>query len=134
MPRSASLLALILAAVAALALSGCGNKGESRLEVETEGPYLELDELQYQVQISRILNPDDVEDRAYLKGISEGVDVAADEVWFGVFMRVQNGTDERRTPADAYVMQDTTGKRYTALNLDDNVNVFAYKPNPIEPG
>jgi hypothetical protein len=134
MPRAARLLSLALAAVAALALGGCGNKKEVRTEAATEGPYITLNQLKYQIQISRILNPADVEDSAYLKGVSTGVAPKADEVWFAIFMRVQNTTGKPLKPADTFEMRDTTGGNYTALNLDAKANVFAYKPNPIEPG
>ena len=48
---------------AALALAGCGDKLETRTVGETEGLYIDVGDLKYQVQISRIINPYDVEDR-----------------------------------------------------------------------
>ena len=66
-------LRVLLLAVASLALlSGlpaCGNRHEVITDAETEGPYLNLGPLKYQVQISRQLNPDDLEDRVYLRGL-----------------------------------------------------------------
>ena len=52
--------------------AGCGNREEVRTLGETEGIYLDIDELKYQVQISRYLNPNDVEDRDYLLGLPGG--------------------------------------------------------------
>jgi hypothetical protein len=132
--RLLRLRALCLSALAALALAGCGAEDPEATVANTEGLYLEVDELKYQVQISRILNPADVEDQAYLRGVSEGVAPAADEVWFGVFMRVQNETDHTLRPADAYELIDTTERRFPALNLDPESNLFAYKPTPIPAG
>ena len=63
---------LLLALVAAL-FAGCGNKGEEVSEAETEGIYLTVAGLTYQVQMSRFLNPGDVEDAQYLMGLPEGV-------------------------------------------------------------
>jgi hypothetical protein len=132
--RVARLALLCLAALAALALAGCGNREEEKTVGETEGAYLTLDELKYQVQISRILNPADVEDSAYLRGTSEGVAPAPDEVWFGVFMRVENETEQTRTPSSQFEIVDTQEKKFTPLSLDEKVNPFAYKPAPIPPG
>ena len=137
MPRAARLLLLALTAVAALALAGCGEKeqeGET-IVAETEGIYVNVDGLTYQVQLSRILNPADIEDAAFLRGTSEGVAPGKDEVWFGIFMRVQNESkSETFRTADTFEMEDTAGKRFEPLNLDERANVFAYKPGPLPPG
>jgi hypothetical protein len=132
--RSARFIALCLAAVAALAVAGCGNRQEVRTVGDTEGIYIDVDDLKYQVQISRILNPADVEDKTYLRGLSEGVAPAKDEVWFAVFMRVQNETDRTLTPADQFEITDTTDRSFRPLNLDANDNAFIYKPTPLPPG
>ena len=112
MPRAARLLLLALTAIAALALAGCGNKeqeGET-IVAETEGIYVNVDGLTYQVQLSRILNPADIEDAAFLRGTSEGVAPGKDEVWFGIFMRVQNESkSETFRTADTFEMEDTAG-------------------------
>ena len=134
MRRSARLIVLCLVAVAVLVAGGCGNKQEVRTSATTEGPYIDVGDLKYQVQISRILNPADVEDRSYLKGLAEGVAPAKDEVWFAVFMRVQNVTDRTLTPADQFEISDTTDRSFTPLNLDANANPFVYKPTPIPAG
>ena len=51
------LLLLALAAASASVLAGCGNKLEVRTVGETEGIYVDVGELRYQVQLSRIINP-----------------------------------------------------------------------------
>ena len=66
------LLVISAALLCALAAAGCGNKQETVTLGETEGIYLDIDELKYQVQISRYMNPDDVEDQAYLTGLTGG--------------------------------------------------------------
>jgi hypothetical protein len=132
--RPARLIALCLAAVAALVVAGCGNRQEVRTQGDTEGIYVDVGDLKYQIQISRILNPSDVEDTAYLRGISEGVAPAKDEVWFAIFMRVENTTDKTLTPTDQFEITDTQGTKFTSLNLDANANVFAYKPAPMPGG
>ena len=65
--RQVVLLAADIALVAAL--GACGAKEDEITHGETEGAYLDLGELKYQVQISRQLNPADREDEAYLLGL-----------------------------------------------------------------
>ena len=68
---------------------------ETRTLGETEGIYIDVGDLKYQVQLSRIINPNDEEDRYYLEGLPAGtVPPKPDEAWFGVWMRVQNTTDD----------------------------------------
>ena len=85
-------LVLIAVLLAGLALNACGKADEPASEGETEAVYLDLDGLQYQVQISRQLNPYDVEDSYYVRGQNEPAP-ARDDTWFGVFVRVYNPTD-----------------------------------------
>ena len=74
---------------------------------DTEGVYVDVGPITYQVQISRQLNPSDVEDRDYLQGL-HGRRGAADEVWFGVWMRVQNRS-EHGAGNDDFEITDTHG-------------------------
>ena len=123
-------------ALCALLAAGCGNKEEGGVTVaDTEGIYLDVDELKYQVQISRYMNPNDVEDRSYLIGPARRrrPQPAGDETWFGVFIRVQNTTDETIAPANDFEIVDTQDKVYRPIPLDTNINPFAYKPDPIAP-
>jgi len=128
-------LVVISAALAcALPAAACGNKAETVTQGDTEGIYLDVDHLKYQVQISRYMNPADVEDKAYLIGLpSSTSQTGGDETWFGVFIRVQNTTDETIAPANNFVIVDTQENVYRPVPLDTNVNPFAYKPDPIPP-
>ena len=125
----------ISALLCALLFAGCGNKEEGGVTVaDTEGIYLDVDELKYQVQISRYMNPNDVEDRSYLIGLPDSTsEPTGDETWFGVFIRVQNTTDETIAPANDFEIVDTQDKIYRPIPLDTNINPFAYKPDPIAP-
>ena len=128
------LLVISAALVCALFAAGCGNKQETVTLGETEGIYLDIDDLKYQIQISRYMNPNDVEDRSYLKGLpGDSTETGEDETWFGVFIRVQNTTDETITPANDFVIEDTQENLYRPVPIDTNVNPFAYKPEPIPP-
>ena len=133
MPRRARPFLLALVAVAALVAGGCGNKTDIALVADTEGIYVGVDGLTYQVQISRILNPADVEDASYLLGIPESEQPTKDEVWFAVFMRVENLSDEELTPTDSFKITDTQGEEFEPVEIDGAVNVFSYQPIPIAP-
>lgn len=126
-------LAVAVLAFAAL-VAGCGNQVATRTVASTEGPYLDLDDLQYQVQISRYLNVNDVEDATYLTGLPPGTpQPSGDETWFGVFMRVTNSTDQALSPANDFEIVDTQNNVYRPIPLDPKVNPFAYVADPIPP-
>jgi hypothetical protein len=132
--RLARPLALLLVLAGALAISACGNKEEIRTVGDVEGLYIDVGPLLYQVQVSRQLNPNDVEDRAYLKGLPPGTpELASDETWFGVFMRVSNETEETARAADRYRIVDTRETEYEAIEIDSEVNPFAYVARDLPP-
>ena len=119
-------------------LAACGNHPDEDARVqhiEGEGFYLSLGELKYQVQITRQLNPNDVQDRAMLRGVpADEQQLAPDEVWFGVFLQVENESDEPLEPSDDIEIIDTQERVFEPLELEES-NVFAYRPeDPIPPG
>jgi hypothetical protein len=118
----------LLGCVAALALSACGH--EKVTVAETEGVYLDLGELKYQVQISRWLNPTDPQDFEFFRGLPPGMspNLPADEIWFGVFMRVENTTDVPHPMADQFEIVDTTDAKYQPVQLDQKTNPLVYRP------
>lgn len=119
--------------VAALTAAGCGGHQGQRTSAETEGLYLDVGEMTYQVQISRYMNPADQEDRAYFAGMPEGAaQLPGDEAWFGVFLRVQNETEEPHRAAGNIVIEDTQEKKYRPVGLGDE-NLFAYRADIVPP-
>ena len=103
-------LLMVFVLAAALMAGGCGaDKQETRTIGQTEGTYIDVGGLKYQVQISRILNPSDVEDRNYLTQLPEGtLPPKADEAWFGVWVRVENTNDSKSLPtASNFEIRDT---------------------------
>jgi hypothetical protein len=124
------LVPLLLIAVLATALSACGNKEAKTLHAATEGTYLDLGPMKYQVQISRLLNPTDREDREYLLGLPTGAKLAPDEQWFAVFMRVENSSGKAAPSADQYLVTDTQGGRFQPIVMGKD-NLFAYRPGII---
>jgi hypothetical protein len=118
-------------------LSACGNHHdeEAKLQkIEGEGFYLSLGELKYQVQGSRQLNPDDIQDKAMLVGVptaDQGLE--DDEVWFGVFMQVENESEEPLRPASEIEIIDTQEDIFKPVALEDT-NPFAYRAADPIPG
>jgi hypothetical protein len=134
MIRLARFALLSLAAVAALAASGC-NKHEVVHLADTEGIYVSVDGLKYQIQISRILEPSSPEDQAYIRGVSvTEEELEDDELWYGIFMRVENDGDEPAQMAENFIIRDTDGDEFEPLDLDPEENVFLYEPVELAPG
>jgi hypothetical protein len=121
-------LGVVVAAIAAVALgaafSGCDTAPENANQV-TEGQGMKLGDLLYNVQITRILNPADQEDKAYLVGQPSP---GADRYYLAVFMRIDNDGDAIGQIADMQIV-DTVGdtfdpipsKSLFALNLDATI-------------
>lgn len=132
MPRRRTFTAAALITLAA-ALGGCNEEHEVT-HAETEGVYLTVGDLRYQVQISRIMNPTDPEDRAYFEGVAaEEKTLEQGEQWFGVFVRVENKGEEAARSSSAFVIEDTTGTEYEPVSLDLS-NPLGYRPANLAPG
>lgn len=126
-------LLLALLAIGALALSACGtSETEPTKHGLDEGSYIEAGQLDYQVQMSRELNPSNVEDAQYLAGLPAGTPrLANGEEWFGVWLRIQNATSRSLRSASQFKIVDTTGDTYTPVPLP-TTNVFAYQPSLVQ--
>lgn len=126
------LLATTAVAVAAsTSLAACGEE-EEPTHGRTEGVYVNTGELKYQVQISRQINPNDAEDRDYLAGMTGGDrQLAEDEDFFGVFIRVMNTSDEEHPSASEFFIEDTTGKKFEPVRVS---NPVGYRPMVVKPG
>lgn len=107
----------------ALGLGACGDDTPSH-EASSEAAYVDVGHMQYQVQISRQLNPEDVEDKSYFNGIpASEMSLGQDEVWFGVFLRILNVGDATHDTASDFEVVDTQGKTYKPLEYA--------RPNPL---
>jgi len=133
--RPRRLCALLAALLLAGVLSACGkhqSTGPVRI-AETEGIYLDVSDLKYQVQVSRQLEPNDVQDKAFLVGVPEGErELESNEVWFAVLIRVQNVTDEDLLPASDITITDTQEQEFEPVELEQT-NTFAYRANETIP-
>jgi hypothetical protein len=124
----------LLLCAAVLVLAGCGDKESVVKRAETEGVTVDVGGLKYQVQVSRFLNPNDIEDSYYLRGLPAGTDLdpGKDAVWFAVFMRVKNESGETLTPTTSFKVSDTEGNEFQPVTLDEKQNPFIYLPQPLE--
>src|ERR1700691_1360168 len=126
-------LALALLLLAALALSACGNS-ETKVTTGTyagesgqNAPYLNVGPLIYEVQLSRELNPANIEDAAYLEGLTPlERALKPGEEWFAVFIQVYNHTSVAHLGASTITISDTQNNVYTPI-VPDQSNQFAYR-------
>jgi hypothetical protein len=127
-------LALALALLSTLVASGCGQE-EGQTVADTEGIYLDVNNLKYQIEMSRYMNANDIEDREYLVGLPAGTaPPGGDETWFGVWVRVENVTDEPHPVANNWEIVDTLDNVYRPIPLSDD-NVFTLKTDvEVPPG
>ena len=120
---------LVVLAVALLALAGagCGSDEGVQTTAETEGLYLDINGLKYQIEMSRYMNANDVEDSQYLIGLPEGTaQPGADETWFGVWVRVQNEGDKPLPAATEWEIHDTQDNVFRPIPIDTSINPFAF--------
>ncbi len=111
--RLTALLAALALAAAALGVAGCGYESEHKDVVE--GEPVELGDLTYNAIFSRFLNPDDTEDAEYLVGQPEP---PPGSTYFGVFLEVQNETDETQRVADHFKIIDIDHREFESLESE----------------
>jgi hypothetical protein len=94
--------AVALFATVSIAAGGCSSTVD-RQSVQ-EGLPVHLGNLEYNVQISRLLNPNDAEDQAYLQGAPP---LPRNDYYLGIFLQVHNhGSSTEKLPT-RYVVTDT---------------------------
>jgi hypothetical protein len=135
--RPCKLILAVLALLAALALSACGDShtrivtGTYAGESGANAPYLEVGPLIYEVQLSRELNPANAEDAAYLQGLSPAErKLSPGQEWFGVFLQVFNNSSEGLLSARAVTIADTQGNIYSPI-VPSAVNPYAYRAGTV---
>ena len=123
------------AAASTIAISACG-AGEHATYSDNLGPgYVQVGQLNYQVQISRELNPwDTQEDADYLRGFSRSeLALPRTDEFFGVSLQVFNWTKQARTPTSDFFISDTVGDRFTPLR-NPSPNPYSYVAESIPGG
>jgi hypothetical protein len=110
--------------------AACGNDEEQGVdEPAREGLALEMDGIDYNVFITRQLNPQVQPDQAYYRGPDPG----PDELLYGVFLQVCNNSDEPRETADTFVVKDNQGNEFEPEEVGDTENEFLYRPKQLDP-
>jgi hypothetical protein len=161
-PRRLTLL-LFACALLAFVATGCGEKGENKDPVR-EGIATNIGGLDYNVFITRQLNPKSVEDRDYYPGPEESEECArkpgstppaltpkerpqrCPTNLYGVFFQVCNNTTDG-TPTSAREPSSTQGREFPGdFEIEDSqgnkfepivmppTNVFAYRARPLKKG
>lgn len=105
-----------------------GGEGVDRDEAEEAEESVVVGGLRYEAVLARILNPYIRPDQQLVSGLQpdEG------KIWFGVFLRVCNESDEAQTPSGDLTLVDAFGKRLEPYELPPD-NAFDYEPRPVAP-
>jgi hypothetical protein len=115
-----------------LGLAACGNKKAHPTVADNEGFYVDAGPVTYEVQISRQLNPYDIEDKEYINGASASAP-RPDQEWFAVFMWAKNQTSSNQTTTDSFDIVDTQGNKYYPIPINPQVNPFAWTSQTLRP-
>ena len=126
-------LLCLLALALSLGLSACAERG-GQVDAKDEGLYLEAGPLTYQVQISREMNPLDIEDHSYFMALPAGTTpTTPQQEWFGVWLQIKNESKQPAAMAKQFRIVDTLGHSFTPIQLSP-ANPFSYQPQTLEPG
>jgi hypothetical protein len=121
--------ACVLALACGGVLSGCGNdKKQGVDEPAREGLSLNMAGVDYNVYITRQLNPEVPPDGAYWSGPEPG----KGETLYGVFLSACNRTDELQDTAAFFKVTDNQHNEFKPETLPRD-NPFAYRPVTLKP-
>ena len=128
MPVPRALAAIACAAVLATGLAACGDEEPGVDEPAREGLALPLDGVDYNVFITRQLNPEIPAD----DGFFQGEEPAPGETLYGVFIQACNNSDEPHETVDSFKVTDSVGTEFEPEEQAEE-NQFAYAPKELEP-
>jgi hypothetical protein len=121
--RALTLLACLVALAATVA--ACGDE-QGVEEPAREGLALPLDGVDYNVFITRQLNPKIPADDA----VYDGPEPGPDENLYGVFLQACNHSDDSHQTVDDFKIVDNQGNEFEPEPLPDD-NQFAYTPRDL---
>jgi hypothetical protein len=119
-----------LAVTVVVALAGCGKPShEAGLEEPArEGLAIPIGGVDYDVFITRQLNPDIVPDNAYYTGPDPG----KDQTLYGVFLQACNHGDRPQQTAESFKVVDNQDNEFEPVELPED-NHFSYQPRRLRP-
>jgi hypothetical protein len=124
--RRLALVACVLGL--SVGLAACGDDEPGVDEPAREGLALPLDGVDYNVFITRQLNPAIPPDNTYYTG----PEPAPDENLYGVFVQTCNNSDARRGTAEDFKVVDNQGNEFEPEQGDAG-SVIAYEPRELDP-
>ena len=125
--RRLTAAACVLAVAAPLGLAACGDEEPGVDEPAREGLALELDDITYNVFITRQLNPRVPPDGAYVTD-----EAPPGSALYGVFIQVCNHSDEPHETVSDFVVKDNQDNEFEPEPLPVD-NHFAYSPRTLDP-
>ena len=129
MPRRALTAAACALALASGGLVACGGEeGQGVDEPAREGLAIELGGVEYNVFITRQINPDVPPDAAYYSGPP----VEKGQTLYGVFIQACNKTDEEQESASFFKVKDSLENEFEPETIPGD-NPFAYRPKTLKP-
>jgi hypothetical protein len=128
MPLPTKTIAAACALLLAGGLAGCGDEEPGVDEPAREGLALELSGVDYNVFITRQLNPAIPPDNAYYKGPP----VTKGQTLYGVFLQACNRTKESQQAVEDFKIKDAQGNEFEPEDLPED-NKFAYHPAELLP-
>jgi hypothetical protein len=122
--------ACALAVIAAFGLAACGEPSkEAGIEHPArEGLAIPIGGVEYNVFITRQLNPGIVPDNAFYKGPAP----AKDQTLYGVFLQVCNHGERPEPTAESFKIIDSQDNEFDPVELPED-NDFAYHPKTLAP-
>jgi hypothetical protein len=128
--RRATAALIALALLSVLGLSACESGAvKVRDGAEREGKAFPVGGVDYNVFITRELNPHIVEDNAYYKG----PEPPKDQLLYGIFVQACNNTKQTQQTASKFMITDNQGNVFQPTPLPKN-NPFAYQPAKLKTG
>ena len=129
------LVMLISGAICALVVSACGAGEHARTADNLGTGYVQLGALNYQVQISRQLNPwDPNEDHWYFQGFTHSeLTLPKTDEYFGVSLQVYNWTNRAARPTTDFYISDSLGDRFEPMR-NPTPNPYTFVPQLIPAG
>jgi hypothetical protein len=127
MPRRLPILACALALAALPGLTACNDEEQGVDEPAREGLAIEMNDIAYNVFITRQLNPKITPDNAYVSN-----EAPPGQALYGVFVQVCNHSDSAHPTASNFVIRDNQDNTFYPKALPAD-NQFAYEPRTLDP-